>query len=139
MTPELQDKLKDLLPIEPEENFPYVPKVFRECVSDKKLWPIFMLRGLDGEELAAREDQISYTTYGPAGEPQFHFTSGAFRMETLKKGIKGWKNYRTAEGKEIPFSADNVKCLPIALQKELQNAIQERSLLTSEELQGLEL
>lgn len=140
LTPEQKEKLKGFLPIKPDATFKYVPKVFRDAGIDKKLWPVFILKGKDGIEISKALDSAGHISYDQAtGKADFIPTAGKQRLETLEKGIIGWKNYRDADGSLVEFKGkESIKFLPDALQTELQNAINERSELSQEELQGLE-
>ena len=133
-------------------DFTYVPKAFRKKNEDgtfaieKKLWPLFLLRGKDGVESAKLEDGMGYMEFDTDTSVQRWIgKSGSRRIEILKAGIKGWKNWYDVEGVEIPYRSNNgsihnesLKRLPVALAIELANAITDRTALSVEESEGLE-
>jgi len=151
LTDEHKAKLKGLLAFDVSATFPYVPKAYRESDIPKELWPIFILKSKDGLELAQAEDDAGVMLYDQqTQQAKMKLCAGTMRVKTLKRGIKSWKNWRNEEGILIEYnktkhtngsnelSDSALRSFPIALQLELQNAINERSILTPEELQGLE-
>lgn len=143
LTDEMRAKLKGVLGFQVDTEFKYVPKAWRDNpeIFPKKTWPVFRLRSLDSFDLAEVEDgKIERVTEG--GKDTFKITaiarSGRTRIETLKKGILGWEKYPDENGNYIPFEgSDSIRHLKPELCIELQDAINERSTLTKEELQGL--
>lgn len=157
ITDDMRDALKGYLGFEPESTFLFVPKAYREKKEDgsyripKALWPVYRLKSKDGLESAKLEDDAGYLAYDKEkGQSQLYLESGKERISTLRAGIKGWKNWLREDFKsEIPFHENmigtdgllrekHIKDMPVRLQVELQNAINERSILTQEELSGLE-
>lgn len=162
LTAEMQKKLREagVLGFQVEAPFPYTPKAYRNL--PKELWAIFTLRSKDGVELANIEDRTSEYTLGK-DETTMQIKSGSVRIETLKLGILKMKNYLMEDGTVLdydkstetatyhpanggkPASKDRVpvedviRHIPIRLQMELQNAINERSTMTDEEVRGLKL
>jgi hypothetical protein len=144
LTKELKDKLNGYLLFDVEDTFKYVPKVFRDNIKDKSIWTIFTLRSLNGLELAELENKSGYREVDFENKQiKFFSQSGAYRVYVLQQGIKSWKNVYDEKGNIISNSGNMsidelIKKLPVNLQIELQNAIQERSLLNEDELRGLE-
>lgn len=145
LTPELQAKLNKVLGLTKEHTFLYVPKIYRELgesFKPKSEWPVFKLKGKNGLEIADAEDTAGYVD---TTTQNLHLTAGRSRIETLSKHILGWKNFKDRDDNVIDFKMEGGKVYKTALmrisaelQKELHEAINEQSVLTSEELQGLE-
>ncbi len=142
----LDDKMKEALRkagalgFSVENTFLYVPRAFRDPVNQipKNHWPVYTLRAKSGIEIADVEDKAGYYEDG-----KLHLESGSTRLETLRIGIISVKRFIMEDGSIIDFKeGENIDSLiakfPIALQVELQNAINERKTLTKEELAGLE-
>jgi hypothetical protein len=109
--------------------------------NNKKIWPIFTLKILNGVELAEIEDHAGYTVLDMKNmdKREFHGMSGSRRIETLKRGIVSWKNYTDENFKEVMFDGEgSLKRLPVEMQAELVNAIVEQLKLSEEELRSLE-
>lgn len=155
LTEEMKEKLKGVLGFQIDSTFPYVPIAYREKNGDgkyivpKELWPVFTLKSKNGIEVAKAEDNAGYVTMAEKQDAKIFMTGGAARLDTLRKGVKAWKNWRDESGILIPFderkdiqggqlSDAKMKMFKVDLQKDLQNAINERSTLSPEELQGLE-
>jgi hypothetical protein len=145
ITPELEAKLNKIRGLSQTHEFLYVPKVYRlagEGVIPKSEWPIFKLKGKNGLEIAEAEDNAGYME---AETTHVVLTGGKARIATLGKHILGWSNFKDRDGVEIKFHAEggvvyktSMQRLSAELQRELQEAINEQSVLTEEELQGLE-
>ena len=141
-SPEVQARLQSLVGFSEDATFLYVCKVHRENLP-KSAWPVFKLRGKTGIEVAKIEDAAGFFD---VKNQRMIFTTGSQRLETLAGGIIGWNaKFVDGAGKSIPFAAEDgrvtensLKRLSATLQVELQNAINEQSSLTPEELQGLE-
>lgn len=156
LTDEMKKRLKGYLAFKVDASFKYVPKPYRQKNSDgeyyipKDLWPVFTLKGLDGVEATLEEDnmEISYgeITEGKASDSKMKINSGKTKLNTLKKGLVNWKNLRTEDGKLVQcpdikndgVSDESLRVLSPGLIAELYNAITTQSILTEEELQGLE-
>jgi hypothetical protein len=157
LTEEYKEKLKGILGFDVLSEFKYVPISFRKNGIPKELWPIFTLTSKDGIELAEVEDcmgEVSYNTKD--NSTSFKISSGAQRVKTLEIGIKKVNRYIMEDGNFLCYdsekqeitigekkstnitSRDFIRYLPINLQIELQNAINERKNLSEEELTGLE-
>ncbi len=136
------------------KEFIYVPKSVREKDDngnykiDKKYWPVFMLKGKDGVEAAKMEGSLGHMQMVKEnGEEVQNWISksGQVRIKTLQTGIIGWKNYYDAEGKPVPFRhnsgtvrEDCIARIPSPWAIEFTNAIVDRTILSPEELEGLE-
>lgn len=143
MTEEIKEKLKAAgqLGFQVDAVFTYVPKFYRDKKNNipKSLWPIFKLKSKNGIEVAEAEDGIGYVNLDSI-ERKYVIEAGKQRIETLEKGIVSVKNFICEDGSVVNCAGSKtlIKILPAAMQVELQNAINERSLLTPEELLGLE-
>jgi hypothetical protein len=137
-----------------------------EYLIPKPLWPVFELKSKNGMEIAEVKDKTGYFEYdraaGESNKAKLHLQSGSMRVETLKKGIISIRKYLMEDGRFIEWNcktldlafknADGIiverkgsipiekviEYIPAPMQTELQNAINERSTLSEEELQGLE-
>ena len=149
LTPEVQKKLNKVLGLTKEHVFLYVPKIYRELGDElmpKSEWPIFKLKGKNGLEIADAEDNSGYMeTSETEAASKLIITTGKVRIETLSRHILGWKNFKDREGELVKFTKDGDKVyktclmrLSADLQRELHDAINEQSVLTPEEIQGLE-
>lgn len=150
---EVQKRMAKFTGITPEEKFRYVPETCREKDENgeyyipKELWPVFTLRGVDGVEATLREDEVE-TRFDAdqSNGANIKMNSGKIKLKTCKKGIVTWKNLRDRNGKFIQpptqhngeISDYDIRKLSPGLITELAEAINERTILTDEELQGLE-
>jgi len=148
LTPELKEKLRGFLGFTKTTDFLYVPKVYREkddageYIVPKDLWPVFKLRGKTGIEVAEEEDNSGYLD---PNSNRIHLTAGKRRINLLEKNILSWKNFRDEDGNVIEHVTVAGKVyktalqrIPAPLQVELNEAINEQSKLSEEELRGLE-
>jgi hypothetical protein len=143
LTKELKEKLSAYMAITPDNTFKYVPVIYRDKKNNisKKLWPIFILKILDSQEIAEIEDNSGFVVYDKKNpdKTEWHGLSGTKRLEILKKGISNWNNFKDVKGNNIIYSNESdIRILPIALQIELVNAITEQTQLTEDELRSLE-
>jgi hypothetical protein len=147
LTDEMKAKLKDFLGFDVEATFPYVPKAFRRKDVPNELKPIFILRSKNGLDVAKAEDASGYFEYDAEqkGKSKLVMQSGSARVETLRKGIVKIKNFIMENGKAISFDSSKetnidevIKRIRPKLQVELQEAINERAVMATEELLGLE-
>jgi len=155
ITPEQRAALSGILGFDTDSTFPYVPKAFRALNPDgsyvfpKELWTVYILKGKNGVEASKLENDAGYLSYdNDQKKPTLHLESGKERLLTLRSGIKGWRNFWQQDGTEIKFNPNfigtdgllrekHLEAFPVLLQIELQDAINERSILTPEELAGL--
>lgn len=160
LTDEVKKKLAGagMLGFQIDAKFSYVPKVFREKNTNgeylipKTIWPVFTLRGLNGLEATLAEDDLGgRVVWNEDNSRTIDIKRARIKVNTCKKGIVTWRNFRDMNGKLIPVPApedpNNVgagikeECLRYispTLMSELTDAITEQSQLTQEELQGLE-
>lgn len=162
LTEEIKQKLKKAgaLGFQIEATFKYVPKAYREkngegeYIIPKDLWPIFVLKGIDGVESALLEDdmhgKVTYDKIEKDGKftgTSIQIESGKVRLNTLCKCLITWKNFRNVKGELIKAPEEDkvhgglkrsaLRILHPDLQTELHNAITEQTILNDEELQGL--
>lgn len=161
LTPEMLARIKNCTGFEIGNTFKYVPKAFREMeagvyIIPKELWPVFTLRSKDGLDIAKIEDTTGYLTYDKEGNQKIFMRSGEVRVSTLESGIVKIKGLPLESGESfLAFDAEKetvtidgktekcagrevIKYLRTELQVELQEAINERSVLTDDEARGLD-
>lgn len=164
LTEEMRSKLRGTIGFDVSAEFPYVPLAFRDVKNEipKELWPIFTLKSKDGIQIAEAEDNAGEMIYDDRKkETKMQMKSGSQRLKTLESGIRKVKSYPLEDGRLINFDLsrreiiivdtqgrtdttkgvtvrDLIKFIPVDLQVELQNTINERKTLTEEELRGLE-
>ena len=157
-TPEVKEKLKGFSGISISKNFPYTPIVFRD-VLPKEQWPVFVLESKSGLDLATIEDGSGvYEYYTQNGQQITRWVPrlGEKRLFLITKKILRIKGYPLEDGRILNYdkkdgkliiggdtvsdatSQDMVSYIPIALQVELKDAIDNYSVMKEEELQGLE-
>ena len=137
-TPELQEKLKGFLPIDIDSTFEHIPKIYQEL--EAKFQPTFKLKERDGIEISRSIDAAGAVSFNQGtGERTWVSKLGIRRIDTLKVCVVTWSNYRTQKGKEIKYKGpESIAVLPDALQQELYDVVCSRSVITEEELAGLE-
>lgn len=164
LTADLKAKLNGFMAFELKAPFKYIPKVFRDPKNEipKSFWPTFILTSKSGTELAEIEDMSGYMVLNQdTGKTEMHLQSGKLRVVTLERGICEVKNYIMEDGSKLDFNKDTnivkittqdgrsnvlkgksvdyiIERMPIALQMELQDAINDRKTLSDEELLSLE-
>lgn len=158
-----QKKIASCCALNISASFKYVPQVWRESGIPKDLWPVFTLRGKDGIESADIEDKLAVMSMVD-GKPVQRITAGSVRVATLSGGIESVQNLALPDGSLLNYRYEPLKgiaetwiidehgkerdrnivarnqivrYLSPTLQVELQNAINEMSTMTAEELQGL--
>ena len=92
LTPEQLNDLKEYSPISPEKEFDYIPVIFRKLPEDIK--PVFHLKKLDGVTLSKLSDVMRGEIKADENfstTQKFHM--GAYYVEAVKKGLKGWSNW----------------------------------------------
>lgn len=163
LTQDLKEKLKGTLGFQVETPFIYSPKAYRDNEIPKEFWPRFLLKSKNGLEIAEVEDNTGFMSYdSDRQESKLHLQSGSLRIDTLKRGILKVSGFMLENESVISWDSktkdmtiidkdgksitkNNIKIekiialMKMQLQVELQNAINERSIMTEEELQGLEL
>ena len=155
LTDDYRRRMAGCLAFKVDATFLYVPQACREkkesgeYIIPKQLWPVFVLRGLNGLDGTLKEDSmLDNISYDTAGNSTVRMRPGHVKVETCCKGITGWRNLRDVDGAVVPFPGVDpvtkimpeagLACLPPALITELTNAIQSQSRLTEEEALGLE-
>lgn len=116
------------------------PPIFKEVYPEHpERWPVFKVKPSDGMDFNRDVDNPSlYSAESGRAVP------GKLRIHNLKRGVKGWKNFRDGED-EIPFRTDENGDISdesiTALRPELQNwllqVIADSTLITKEESDGL--
>ncbi len=164
LTPEMKAKLNRSLGFDVKAEFQYVPLNYRDPANEipKELWPVFTLTSKDGLEVAQLEDSAGEMLYDDKTKlTKMKLTGGSQRVKTLESGIVKVKRYWLENGSQISYdksrremvitkedgrtetnksvvTRDFIKYMSAELQLEIQNAINERTRLSDEELRGLE-
>lgn len=162
MNEEIRKKLEaaGVLGYQIDAKFPYVPNAFKvkdkdDYIIPKKLWTVFFLKSIDGFESAELEDlqRGNYSYDSVEGQRingmSIKTNSSVARVETLRRGLLGWNNFRDIKGKLIaPWKKDSIyngasegsiRFIHPDLQVELCNAMENQAFMTEEELLGLGL
>lgn len=128
-----------------QEVFEYV------CISERELpeheQTVFLLSPLDVKQRTRLEDRTA-TMSGEDGQQVVNVKVGTVAIETLRYGLKGWKNLTDKNGKDSKFvtkrskthgdieipTDDTLKLIPAKARRELANAIDQESFLDEEEV-----
>lgn len=111
---------------------PDEPGKFRESIDETK--PVFRLGSLTPQEEAFIENETVALIDGSQ-----RVQIGTIKLETLRRGLRGWRNMRDRDGNEVPFksngspnrpSEESIGAIPLRLRAELANAITERNTMT---------
>jgi len=154
LTPEQIKLLKKNYGFKIVDSFRYVPLAFRSKDSDgkyilpKSLWPVFLLKGIDGLTSMDVQDEMANNVDYDTETNQikgFKFKIGTATIANCRRGIIGIENFYDEEGNEINFESKNgvitdecLRKLKPDLMSELSSAIVDRSILSEDELLGLE-
>lgn len=124
-----------VIAIDPERTFDYVLQEEKE----KENPTIFKLKILAARELAEIEDNVSSFVSGK-GEVELRIRPGTEILQILRRGLKGWENFKDDKGKDIPFREnngvpreDNFDRLRPEWRREISNAITEMNTMSGEE------
>lgn len=122
--------------LDPRQEFDYVLQCDRALPVDQQT--VFVLRGLTVAEEARIEDSLAVLADGGVS-----MRSGEQKLQILRMGLRGWRNFRRADGTEVPFQKVNghpghvtdasLDFLAPEWRTELANAITERGKLTPAE------
>lgn len=145
----MREKLKNSLAFQIKPDFKYVPKAYRNDAVPKVLWPVFVLKGLDGPDYLEISDALDFEERTVDGKKlRIPRDSGRMALLSCQHGIVTWRNLRDRDGNVLPsptvdldtgmLKLQALRCLTPTLMYELSNAIAEQSRLTDEELLGLE-
>lgn len=124
---------------------PYVPTAYREKISDKTKWPIFIIKAPDAHDINMMEDEVGKVEYGEDLKPKSWNPGGGARREAaLRRCLKEIKKFPNKNGfltpiflKDGTLSDESINMIHPNLQEELRGAIMKGIELTPEELQGL--
>lgn len=121
--------------IDPERTFDYVLKEERGSENPT----IFKLKVLTARELAEIEDSVS-SFFSGKGEVELRIRPGTEILQILKRGLRGWENFKDDKGNNIPFREnnavpreDNFDRIRPEWRRELANAITEMLTMSEEE------
>lgn len=82
--------------LDPKETFSYVLEDERKLPEDDQT--VFQLRGLTISEEASLNNSLIASDMG--GE-EMKWKTGDYQLNTLKRGLIGWSNFRDATGNEV--------------------------------------
>ena len=128
------------IPIDPSKTWDYVLKADRDAATPT----VFILATLDVGDEAEIQDRLVVVD---AATKQTSIASGTQILTTLRKGLRGWRNFAFADGTEVPFKTnpglrsrgvapptdETLGYLSSADRKELAEAIIERNTATEDE------
>lgn len=118
------------------------PPIYREVYPNQpEKWPVFKVKPADGLDFNHAIDRQDWYR---VENGQILPIPGKVRVDKLKQGVKGWKNFRDGD-EEIPFIADadgnltdeGIRSLKPELQAWLLGLINDSSAVTKEESDGL--
>lgn len=126
--------------VDPEKTFDYILKRERSLPIEQQT--IFHLKVLTARELAGIEDNVSRIN---TADGSMTVKTGSTILDTLKKGLRGWENFKDAQGNAVLYREnngvprdDNFDRLLPADRRELANAITEQNRLTEEQIKNSE-
>lgn len=132
----------------------------------REAWPVFTLKAKDGLELVREQDDVEMVLDRDTKQSRMVMSPGTARLRTLRRGLLAVRGLFIAGSKDIPdgriawdgkardlvitkSTGEHVRTrnntdvdkviafMPVALQMELETAINERDVLAPEELRGL--
>ena len=84
---------------------------------------VFQVRFLTAKEQAKVRDSM-YAVTGIGAARRETFRTGSATQNALELGVVGWTNFKYGDtGEEIPFSIENISCIPPTERDELSNYI----------------
>jgi len=84
--------------LDPQATFDYVLEDDRKLPKEEQT--VFTLRGLTvSEEARVADTMISSIP----GQEELAFRSGTHQLTVLRQGLRGWSNFNSPEGEEVPF------------------------------------
>ena len=120
--------------VDPNKSWEYVLACDRELPPEQRT--VFELKVLTARALATIQDGA--TTGNVDGS--LMFKSGSQTLRILDLGVCGWRNFKDADGADVPYRENNGKprpenwdCLRPEWRVELANAITEQNRLSEEE------
>jgi|TARA_A100000172_G_scaffold17068_1_gene9347 hypothetical protein len=124
--------------LDPKATFTYVLEDDRSLPEEQRT--VFTLRGLTvAEEAKVADSMISSIP----GQEELSFRSGTHQLTVLRHGLRGWSNFKNAEGIDIPFETARGnprhvtdECLDRILprhRQEIVSVVMERGAVTEEE------
>ena len=122
----------------PDTTFEYVPESDRDSENPTA----FSLRTLTIRELTKIEDKVTRVSQNEnTEEVTISVFTGTQSLESLRAGLRGWKNFCDAKGNEIEFVADKkgipkdetLSLIPADIRQELSSEILSRSRVTESE------
>lgn len=121
--------------------YDYIPKGYRKLKKDDQA--IFVLRTLTQEEQALIEDSRfgfsgSKEEAKESGTSTAQYKRGTELLLAFNMGLVDWKNFKTPDGKDIPFNKINKGKLHVELWKEIGEEIIDNSSLSKEEVENLD-
>ena len=81
---------------------------------------VFLVQPISPDENAKLKDQ-SYKATGIGKKRAEYFVTGSVELQVIKKCLKGWKNFKDQDNKDVPFSWDNVAYIPGDIITEISN------------------
>jgi hypothetical protein len=126
----------------------YVLEEDRELPDGDAGKPVFLIKGLSAEEAALIDDELAVTGREGKGrkrkkQQEMKWRIGSSIIKILDAGLLGWQNFRTKDGKEIPWDETkrkrNYNYLPEAARAEIADAIRNISDVSEEERENLDL
>jgi len=84
--------------LDPKATFEYVLEDDRKIPEEDRT--VFTLRGLTVAEEARVADNMIASI---PGQEELSFRSGTHQLTVLRFGLRGWKNFKSSDEKDVPF------------------------------------
>ncbi len=132
--------MKRIIAIDPEAIHRYIPKVARKWPEKDR--PVFLIKVLSAKEAAKLEDGMSDAVVNKKNrdDTTVRIYGGTAVLKALEVGLKGWENFKTANGEDAPWREnngnprqENFDFIPVKIRSELAEAITEGTFLTEQE------
>ncbi len=104
--------------LDPTKERTYVAKCEQELPKDEQT--VYKVRMLRLHEAANIKDDI-YRVTGLGKERKETLRTGSIEVEVLKTCMLGWENFKSDEGKDVPFNLENIDWIPAEVRSEISD------------------
>jgi len=124
-----------LIAIDPSQVYSYVPKICRDLPKDEQTSFSFTYP-TGKQEAMLNDDSIESLVKGKESRQKFKFRANDLKL--LELCLKGWDNFQDANGKDVPFSKENIDRIPSKIRIEIIDKIKQVDEKEGEEEENLE-